>query len=215
MRSRAALRPRVVLVFGESANDQDTMMELVRALRPDVPTLRARRKPLVLMKDRDAAMLRKRATDIAGVVRADAVQNDVRGVVAHQDCDAIEPAHEELGARIEAHLSECGVPGPVAATPAWETETWLFLWPTAVVAAFPSWRRPDQYRRKDVGRLPDAKEAFRRCVRPTKVHRDVYSEADAPRIAAKVRELGLIDQPEARSASFSRFRDRVRAAPWQ
>jgi len=63
-----------------------------------------------------------------------------------------------------------------------------------------------------LGLVRDAKEALRRALRPKqgKPPRD-YEESDGPRIAAKVRELGLIDKLDARRDSFNRFRDAVRA----
>ena len=39
-----------------------------------------------------------------------------------------------------------------------------------------------------------------------------YGESDSPKIAAKVREPGIVDQPVATSDSFTRFATRLRAA---
>lgn len=208
-------RRRVALVFGESENDRKTLDELIGALRPDAPPRASRRKPLVLIRDAGAARARSVAADIASVVAADRVRHDVRAVVTHQDCDAVEPAHVALAERIESSLSAAGVDA-IAATPAWEMEAWLFLWPDAVIAAFPSWRRPDGQSGKSVGRLRDAKEAFRRATRPpgrARRHRD-YEESDCPRIAAKVRELRLVDKLDAKSDSFELFAKKVRRAPF-
>lgn len=212
-RNRRAPRPRapVVLVFGEDANDREALGELVRALAPHAPRCQSIREPIVLVRDRDAAGQRKNAADIATVVRAYANSHDVRLLVAHQDCDDIEPAHEPLALAIEGRLAACGVP-VVAATPAWEMEAWWYQWPSAVLAVNRSWRNPNRAG-TNVGLLRDAKEQLRRDLRPRgqATPRD-YTESDAPVIAEKVRELGIVDQRGVQSASFARFADRVRAS---
>jgi len=63
----------------------------------------------------------------------------------------------------------------------------------------------------------DAKEKLTRAVRPAGLKKKErasfpdYVESDSPKIAEKVKSMGLIDQPEARSASFDAFRRRVLA----
>ncbi|MEX1366684.1 MAG: hypothetical protein AB1Z98_26395 [Nannocystaceae bacterium] len=205
---KARLRRPAVLVFGEDDNDRRVIKHLVEALRPDAPRLELRRAPLVLVKDRKAALQRKNAQDIAKQVSRDQRRFDVRGVIAHQDCDALEPAHERLSAEIEQRLDHEGL-NALAATPAWEMESWLFLWPDAAPELVRSWSRPARTGRR-VGLIRDAKEAYRQALRP-KTQR-VYEESDSPKIVAKAIELGLVDAPpDARSDSFERFRERLRA----
>ncbi len=166
---------------------------------------------------KDAAVTKTRP---ATLKLARILENTQRGrevvlVITHQDCDAIEPAHEALALQIEEALRPIGV-AVIAATPAWETEAWWFLWPDAVVAAFPSWRKPKAPQDR-VGLIRDAKEVFRLAVRPeanSAGNRD-YKESDSPKIAAKVRELGIIDQKAARSDSFDDFAKKVRALQLQ
>lgn len=172
-----------------------------------------RRTPVVYIKDADPEKIKRNAAEIAAAVDAERVKGAIAGVFVHQDCDAIEPAHEKLAAVIEDALAGVGVVSARAVTPAWELEAWWFLWPEAVAAVCRQWRAPDQYAGRDVGRLRDAKEALKRAVRPAGLKRSErfreYTEGDSPAIAAKVRELGLIDAPQARSASFDAFRRKV------
>ncbi|MBT9556661.1 MAG: hypothetical protein IV100_11565 [Myxococcales bacterium] len=210
--SRPARRPPAVLVFGEDDNDRQVLVELIKAIRPTCPTIDKRRHPLVLVKGRAAAEQRKNATEIAKVVRAAQVVRDVRLVVAHQDCDAVEPAHFAVSEAIELELKASGVP-VVAATPAWEMEAWFYLWPDAPAHVNHNWARAARPGQR-VGLIKDAKETFRRELRPKKAGkapRD-YEESDAPEIARHVREQGLIGTLDAKSESFERFYDALRAA---
>lgn len=203
-----------MVIFGESENDTQTICELFRALRPDFSgTIRPLRDPPLLIKDASPGNLPRRANVLAAIVRSEAVTSRVVGVLAHEDCDAVEPAHTGLSDKIESLFLEEGITAQ-AATPAWEMETWLFLWPEAATAYKPRWRRPDNYNGSNVGMLTDAKEKYKRTLRPSRAAdrtrvRD-YRESDSPMIAAKVRELEIIDSLSATSDSYQRFRDGVR-----
>lgn len=205
-------RKAAVLIFGEDDNDQSALSELVHALRGDIPKVEKRRKPLILVKGRDAAKQRQNARDVANVVKADNIRLDVRLVVAHQDCDAIEPAHDQLANEIEQRLHAVGI-NAIAATPAWEIEAWWYLWPDAVSATNKKWRRLNRTN-QEVGRIQNAKEALKRDLRPQVKGQSCadYQESDASKIARNVRVMGIINHLSARSASFDRFADRVRKA---
>lgn len=205
--------PPVVLVFGEDDHDRRAIKSLIEALAPSlIGKVQLRRQPLVLIKGSTPETARTNAQDIADVVSGDAVEHDVICVFAHQDCDAVEPAHVEVAERIEQELSQAGLSQAHAVTPAWEIEAWWFLFPDAVKAARPSWRRPDQHEGKEVGRIVNAKERFRACVRPpgAKPTFTGYSESDSIDIAAQIKERGLAHQPQAISRSYEAFRARVR-----
>lgn len=201
----SATKKPIALIFGEDDNDQEVIRLLVSKLRPDGPKLEKRRKPLILMKSREAAKRRKNAQDIASQVARDSKRFDVRAVFAHQDCDECEPAHEELSRTIEEQLARVGIRG-IAATPAWETEAWLFLWPDAAPKVVSSWSRPT-CRNFQVGLIQNAKEAYRKAL-GARSKRE-YEERDAPKIVAKACEMGLLEQPVGRSDSFSRFQRQV------
>ena len=109
------------------------------------------------------------------------------------------------------------LPWPVhAVVPAWEMETWWFLFPSAVAALHRSWRAPDQYLGKDVGKIRDAKERLRQCVRPAGARSTTfrsYVESDSVLIAKKIVELGLLAPPwKAKSASWLVFLEKVERA---
>ncbi len=212
-RSTRVRRPKVVLVYGEDRNDTEAIAELIQALCPDlVGCVKAKPSPPVLIRDARAADVPSRAERILADVRAESVTRDVVCVFAHEDCDDYAPSHVAVSVKIEDAFATLGVPVH-AVTPSWELEAWFFLWPTAVGAYRQSWRRLDSYRNRDTGMIKDAKETLRRALRPsggTGGARD-YRESDAPKIAAKVRELGLARSPEARNDSYSQFSARVDA----
>ena len=209
---RRRRRPKKVLVFGEDENDTHFLAELLVALCPEMQGMvKAFRRPPILIKDADSRRVPDRATAIASLVDAEATSADVVCVFAHEDCDDLEPAHEALSQKIEAAFAQEGY-HVHAVTPAWETEAWLFLWPEAVAAYRGKWRSLDAYRGRNVGLIVDAKETLTRALRPTGRDRASvrdYRESDAPGIGARVREMGIADDPRGRSASYDRFRASV------
>lgn len=233
---RAASRQRrpVVLVFGESENDTHAIKTLTRALRPDLDAdVEVRRTPLVLIKGALPAKAAKNAEEIATVAKSTARIRPVLAVLAHQDCDAVEPAHVAAAERIERVLREVGCPGePIAVTPAWETETWWMVFPEAVGALVAGWRNPDDWIGKDVGQVEDAKETLASAVQPRpkpkgKAPRE-YRESDSLDIATNIATGGSLAsfhdevrvtrtptgrEQRTRCASFGRFRARVLALP--
>lgn len=206
---------KAILVFGEDENDRESIRQLFLALRGEESVVvRKVRKPIVLIKGQSEAAARKNAIDIARQFKAENVRHEVRLVLAHRDCDAVEPAHTRLIQNIEGALRQRITDKNVtviAVVPAWEMEAWFFLWPAAAVAVNAKWSRPAKSGR-DVGLIVDAKEAFRAALRPRTGSGKVrdYEESDAPRIAAKVRELGLIAAKDAISKSFDDFEAKVK-----
>lgn len=193
-----------VLVFGESDNDREALKELTRALRPDFPEIEKRSKPLVLVKGRSRANAQDNIEKIASIVKAERVRRDVRLVIAHQDCDEVEPAHERLAGEIEQLLAVSKITA-VAAVSAFEMEAWWYLWPRAILDVNRNWHHPNRSG-QEVGRISNVKEQLRRDLRPRngKRTRD-YAESDSPKIAAVIRASNLIDKPEASSESFARY----------
>lgn len=225
MKHGARLKPRL-LVFGEDEHDRKALQQLVEGLRPSFKgCVEVRRRPLVLIKNTEAKKASKNATEIGKVAKQEAALHRIVAVVAHEDCDALEPAHEHVGAKIEAALNAAGSPGtPVAATPAWELETWWMVFPEAVRRVVPTWREPSDWLGKNVGSVANSKEALKRAVR-AKGARE-YEERDSIAIARAIVELGLLssfDRGRRRTAgkgaaerltfcaSFERFRAKVLA----
>jgi hypothetical protein len=200
---------KTVLVFGESENDSKAIAELVRCLRSEL-RVEIRRQPPILERGAAAAKRKKMFADIARVVRTERVLRHVHAVILHRDCDAVEPAHLSESKRIEKEAGEALAPTRVVpATPAFELETWWYLFPEAVAAYRPSWRRLAR-NGQQVGKLVNAKEMLRADLRPEGTSKvPDYGESDSPGIARKVRELALCGKPRAQSDSFALFAQKV------
>lgn len=209
MRGRVAAaaqkgKPPIGLIFSEDKNDADALTHLTSALWPDAPRFKYMRKPLVLIRDRQQAEARKQnAASIANAVRAESVLHDVKVVIAHRDCDAVEPAHEAQAEAIKTELEAAGVTTVIPATPAWEMEAWWFLWPEAVAAVHQKWTQLRRF--GNHGMLKDAKEVLRRDLR-NKTTRREYEESDAGKIAEKVRTLNIVERQQGTCTSFTEFR---------
>lgn len=199
-------RPLRVLVFGEDANDTKVVEELLTALHPELSGLVVPfRKPPILMKDAAPADIPDRISRIATIIEAEKVTSDVIAVLAHEDCDAVEPANVDLNQKIAQSFYQRGYEVfPVV--PAWETEAWFFMWPDALHAYRPTWNKLQAQPHRNVGKIQKAKEALRRELRPKGGARTRdYRESDAPGIAEQVRILGLADSPNGNSATYSQL----------
>ncbi len=203
-------------------NDTKTIKEFIEALCDDFDgSVEVRRKPLVLIKDARPENVRSQAEQIARVVAAETERGPVICVFAHEDCDALEPAHETVSKLIEESvagaLRRLGVTGCSvhAVAPAWEMENWLLLWPSILGAHVESWRTPTEYRGRNLGTVTDGKKKLTAAVRPrsggkskrgkSKARIREYKESDAPAIARAIRQKGAIGSPEGTSASYDRF----------
>lgn len=209
-------RKITVLVFGESSNDTSAIMDLIKAIHPRAQEVfvRPQRTPIVHLRGADRPQTRlDTAERIARTVRAAGEIYNVVGVVAHQDCDALEPAHILLSETIEAELTRAGVPQPVAATPAWDIEAWWMLFPTALARTRRCWRKIN-YGGRNVGFIAESKRELTRNLRPTNAQKGRcpdYAESDSIAIARKIREIGLTAETStASSGSFERFCEKVR-----
>jgi hypothetical protein len=203
------------VVYGEDLTDTSAIRELVEALAPDWRgRVHARRTPPIEVKNARLEELPKRRDRLAAAIDVERVSHEVSCVFAHEDCDELEPAHEDITARIEKTMTEIGCP-VYAVTPAWELEAWWFLWPEAVAATRSSWRAPDEYLGKNVGLIQNAKEHLQRAVVPAGLNQAQkrkfrgYQPSDAPAVARTVRERGEVASPRAQSKSFEWFAARV------
>lgn len=209
MSRRGAAANAAVLVFGESDNDIRSVVHLIAALRPDLATsLKPRRRPLVLIKNVRPEKLPAQTQAVKDVVAAARVTAPVRAVVLHEDCDAVEPAHQHASAKIEKALAGIGCPA-FAVTPAFEFEAWWFMWPDAARHVCSQWREPDDYRGRQVGYIVNAKEALRRALVPKNVKGKKtareYTENDSPDFAKVVASKGWAAAPRAQSGSYQRL----------
>jgi hypothetical protein len=206
------MKKSVILVFAESQNDAYAIRELVMALRPDAPPIHYRRRPPVSIKGRQAVGAASAARRIAQAVKAEAVARTVVAVIAHEDCDAVEPADSTLAQEIETRLATEGTPQPIGVTPAWEMEAWWFMWPDAVAAVCSRWR-PLNRIGQNTGMIANAKEALIRDLRPAPPAKAPdYEESHAPKIAENIRKMGIVTAKKAVSSSFERFEDKIKKA---
>ncbi len=198
-----------ILVFGESDNDRLAMVELVRALVPTTRVVRAMRQPIILMKGTNRPETRRTTVSkVAAVHKAECVRGRVDLVVAHEDADAIEPAHEPHAQAIERALATHGIDA-ISAVPAFEIDAWWYLWPDAVRRVCSGWKRLKRDG-KSVGFIKNAKEQLTADLGTAGKRK--YRESDSIGIARAVREQGLANKPVALSNSYDRFRVRLRAA---
>lgn len=229
---KAGQRRPLVLVFGESIHDRGAICRLTEGLRPDLTGIvEARRTPLVLIKNAKPDKARTNAQDIAKLVRQETGARNVIAVLAHEDCDAVEPSHVPAAAKIETALAKAGCPGvPIGVTPAWEIEAWWLVFPEAVAPIVEGWREPNDWIGKDVGTVENAKQALTKALRPRGKQRKTrdYHEADSLEIAHNVVHLKLLSSfgnehretrgkgvavVRTRSQSFGRFRHKLLALP--
>ncbi|HEX7838263.1 MAG TPA: hypothetical protein VF469_12400 [Kofleriaceae bacterium] len=225
--ARSPGRP-LVLVFGESEHDSRAIKALVAGLAPGLKhSVEHRRQPLVLIKNALPKKARSNAEKIADLARIEGRVRRVLAVLAHEDCDAIEPEHLEVADRIESELRSVGCPNPIAVTPAWEIEAWWLIFPEAVGKLVEGWREPSDWLGRDVGRLKDAKEQLSRAVQPRPAGRSsprAYHERDSIEIAQNIVADGLLTSfadgrrstrhaggslKHTRSGSFEQFRQKV------
>ncbi|MBU9227471.1 hypothetical protein KTD22_12630 [Burkholderia multivorans] len=217
----AKVKPDLFMVFGENENDSDAIRSLVKAIwqhgheldppiTAELPDIRTFRAPLVLIRGRDAAQQKKNAASIGQVVRTMGVTRTVRAVFAHEDCDAVEPAHVQSATEIETRLAAEGIPNPAAVTPAWEMEAWWYLWPDEVAEVCASWEKLKRTG-QNVGLIKDAKEALIKDLRPKTSKKNTfdYSESDSREIAANVLKNKKAYTLAAKSDSYIHFRTRV------
>jgi hypothetical protein len=199
-------KPCNFLVFGESRNDTAALAELALAIRSDFSTPKCIQKPLILSKD---AVARKRATmceQISKIVAAATVTHDVKVVIAHRDCDKIEPAHLVDSAELKRDMIAHGIKSVVVATPAFELEAWWYQWPDAVAKTRSCWAKLKP-RGINIGSIANVKEKLKsdlRVIAPSSC--PDYSESDSIAIAGWVRKMGIVNCPVVKSESFEVFK---------
>lgn len=204
----------LVLIFGEDPSDSSALMELIGAILPDGFAYNAKsiRKPPILRRDANLAKRQRMSDVLSSFARNLGTRASRVVVVAHRDCDAVEPAHLASSEELEGDLRDAGVEHPVAATPCWEIEAWWMLFPEALKAFRQCWREVD-YSRRAVGSIPEAKKTLIRDLRPGNVNRRGkcrdYEENNGLAIARNIRLNRLATPDRLRSASLTRFKDRL------
>lgn len=203
--SRAQERGVIVLA-GEDQNDCEIMAALIRAHRPE---LGAAAK---LVRINDPVRLRRKSGPdlvaavraLVGKARAKARQQraDLLGLVVHEDMDGYADAqYDRIRRTITAELSGQSPEFRTAlALAAWESESWLLLFPEAFPHVRPRWKVPDRLLDKDTGRVKDAKEELKRGLGPP-----VFRESDGPAVAREALKHRLVPSPRGSNRSYADF----------
>lgn len=206
----------VFLVFGEDDTDRRALINLIKAIAPTTARFDviAIRKPIVFPKNTATVKRMKNIQEIAAFSKGYKSKYQRVIIVAHRDCDVIEPGHVSISASLETELKEAGVDFPVAATPAWEIETWWMLFPDMIASYRSCWRKVD-YGASHVGRFENSKERLIRDLRPSIENRTRcrdYTESDGIAISEKIRlNRTQLNNISARSDSFNMFRSKLNA----
>ena len=121
-RSVRTASDHLILIFGEDDNDRRALVHLVRALTPTGSSvgIETRRRPIIL--SREAVRRPAVSEEIAALWRVEQKPGRRVVVLAHRDCDDLEPAHVAEAEALKREIRAAGVTEAVAATPAWEIE---------------------------------------------------------------------------------------------
>lgn len=206
----------IMLLFGEDENDRRALKHLIQAMITSRTSIAIKplRKPIILRQDpSNQNKRRKMANEIAAFSKAYEEKNAKVKVVVHRDCDAVEPAHIKAAEDLETELRNSGVADPIAATPAWEMETWWMLFPKQLNRVRTCWKKID-YGRQNVGKFTNSKERLVRDLRPDdkKARKSCpeYTESDGVTLARLIEEdPGCIKQIIAKSNSFDDFMRKI------
>ncbi|WP_203960468.1 hypothetical protein [Actinocatenispora thailandica] len=144
--------------------------------------------------------MRSWVTELDRTIRGyEAGGRQVTAALVHRDADDPDP-DGAVAIALSNDLAPLGRAHPVV--PVEEIEAWWFLFPDAVEAVRPSaWRDTIPRRARDVERIRNPKQELQRLTGRRKKAR--YEEAESPRVAEFVRQLGL--RPQGSSASYHRF----------
>lgn len=199
-----------LLIFGEDQNDCDALKYLSEAILKNQfkITIRSMRRPIILSRNTEARKRSKMSDEIAGISQGFEEAGKKVTVIAHRDCDAVEPAHIKHTQQLEDDLKAAGVRSVVAATPAWEIESWWMLFPKALNETRPAWKVVD-YGRTHVGNVCNAKERLTRDLRQNAPKKcPDFKESDGILIAKKIANNPIhLASVNARSDSFSAFKE--------
>lgn len=206
-------KANIILVFGESENDREAIKNLIKAINPKIDIVKCIRKPPILQSKAEINYQKRidNAERIKSLVKAESIKSRVIAVVAHEDCDQVEPAHTPKVKLVEKGLKNVGVPNPIAACPAFEIEAWWLLWPEAIRKVRSCWRKIPK-KPNHVGKIENAKEYLQRELRPKTGNRTScpeFKESDGIAISKIVLTEKMIDTRDGKSDSFDYFESRI------
>ncbi|MEV6289778.1 hypothetical protein AB0M41_04875 [Streptomyces sp. NPDC051896] len=194
------------MLAGEDQNDCQILAELIRAHRPDLnETARlVRINDPVRLRRKSGAELAAAVKTLAGKARAKALREraDLLGFVVHEDLDGYADAgYDQIRKALADELArQCPQFRTALALAAWESESWLLLFPDAFPHVRPRWKVPARLLDKDTGRIRDAKEELKRGL-----GLPVFRESHGPAVARKALEHRLIPSPRGSNRSYADF----------
>jgi hypothetical protein len=204
--------PKIMLIFGEDETDRQSLRHIIRAIisKAAQVDIKPIRHPITLARGAEHRKRKRMADEIASFARSFEKNGSQVCVVAHRDCDAIEPAHQDEIQNLEGILVKAGVRQVVVAAPAWELETWWMLFPHAIRKVRACWKTID-YGAQNVGLIENSKQRLIRDLRPTDAtdrrRCPDYCEGDGIKIAQQlVEDSSHMSDIKAKCASFTVFR---------
>jgi hypothetical protein len=204
-RVRATAKPVVVLA-GEDANDRRCLRIVLEALCPQMAGRLVEINDTVRLRDASAKNLAARAGMLRQKAKARAAREDAElaCVFVHEDFDRVDgDEYLTTHGRVQAALAaELGSAHYVLSV--WEMESWLFLFPDALLSRASAWRIPAQFRNKDTGLISDPKAVLKRQVSsPARK----YRESDAPEVFTEAVLRDILNKPRGTSRSWTQLRD--------
>ncbi|MFJ8357847.1 hypothetical protein [Streptomyces sp. NPDC093984] len=196
----------IIVLAGEDQNDCQILAELIRAHRPDLSETAklVRINDPVRLRRKSGAELAAAVKTLAGKARAKALREraDLVGFVVHEDLDGYADAgYDRIRKALADELArQCPGFRTALALAAWESESWLLLFPDAFPHVRPRWKVPAKLLEKDTGRIRDAKEELKRGL-----GLPVFRESDGPAVARKALEHRLIPSPRGSNRSYADF----------
>lgn len=199
-------RRGVIVLAGEDQNDCQILAELIRAHRPDLSesTKLVRINDPVRLRRKSGPELAAAVKTLTGKARAKALREraELLGFVVHEDLDGYTDAdYDRIRKALADELTrQCQEFRTALALAAWESESWLLLFPDAFPHVRPRWKVPVRLLDKDTGRIKGAKEELKRGLGSP-----VFRESDGPAVARKALEHRLIPSPRGSNRSYADF----------
>ncbi|KUL22253.1 hypothetical protein [Streptomyces regalis] len=194
------------MLAGEDQNDCQILAELIRAHRPDLSDTAklVRINDPVRLRRKSGTQLAAAVQTLAGKARAKALREraDLLGFVVHEDLDGYADAgYDRIRKALADELArQCPEFRTALALAAWESESWLLLFPDAFPHVRPRWKVPAKLLDKDTGRIRDAKEELKRGL-----GLPVFRESDGPAVARAALTRRLIPSPRGGNRSYDDF----------
>ncbi|OEU96601.1 hypothetical protein AN216_20020 [Streptomyces oceani] len=191
-----------MVLAGEDANDCQILAEFIKAHHPGLGDAKiVRINDPVRLKKKTGATLEENVRVLVGKAKGRALREKgpLVGFAVHEDLDDYAGnRYRTVRQAVSAELSRQCPAEAAYALAAWESESWLLLFPEAFAQVRPKWKVPAQLRGKDTGLIDSPKEKLKRGLGSPS-----FRESDGPAIAKKALEKGLLTAPVGRNTSHS------------